>query len=161
MSIESLSIESSPIDKINIEFSFSKTIKMSCRFPILILSPHATMFRPWASIFAGTPWISHFDELMGKWTIIIEKLNITNDSVSVTRNHIVMTDIASCGHWVRFGFVINSVCNNIPKLSITNWIRVVGRYRHTCNCSKSLSWSTTTKLGVVHVQFSESFLHKN
>lgn len=156
VSIESLGIEGSPIAKGNIVFSLFSTSEISLLFPLF--SPGVTFSRPWAIIFAGSPWVSHFNESMDYLSIIILKLYCSDDSVSVTRNHVVMTDLASGGHWV---FFTESVNNNIPKLSIGHLVRVVGRYWHTSNSSESLSWSTTRNLGVVYVQFGESFLHKN
>jgi len=156
VSIESLGIEGSPVAKRNIVFSLFSASEISFLFPLI--SPGVTICRPWTIIFADSPWISHFNEFMGFLSILVMKHCCSDDSVSVTRNHVVMTDLASGGHWVLF---VKSVHNNIPKLIIGHLIRVVGRYWHTSNSSESLSWSTTTNLGVVYVQFGESFLHKN
>jgi hypothetical protein len=62
VSIESLCVKPSPVTKSNPEFSLIGFSETSLSFPLW--SPEATVFRPWSSIFAETPWVSHLNKFM-------------------------------------------------------------------------------------------------
>jgi len=152
MSIESLGVEGSPLIKWYPVFTFISSRKISLFFPLF--GPFGTSRRPWSVIFGNTPWVSHFDELMDALSIL-GKAKTIKDSIGVTSNHVVVTNLTSSGHWVLCFYTIE---NNIPKFVIGHFTGVMLRDWHTSESSESFTWSSTVDIGVVNIEFSESLL---
>lgn len=98
VSVESLGVKPSPLIKSNIEFSFVGFSEICLSFPFW--SPEATVLRPWSSIFAETPWVSHFNEFVHTSPACVGEAETPEDSVSVTTNKVVVTNCTSSSHWV-------------------------------------------------------------
>jgi hypothetical protein len=89
----------SPLVKRNPEFSLVGVSETSLLFPLFC--PEFTFIRPWTGIMCETPRISHLNEFVDAFSISCKTKSLEN-TVSVTRYNIVMTNIASSTHWVPF-----------------------------------------------------------
>jgi hypothetical protein len=91
-------------------------------------------------------------------SIGVGKAHTLKDTIGVATNKIVVTDIASSSHWV---ICFGTFQNHSPKLVIGNVFGLMGRDWHTSESSESITWSSTVKIGVVNIDFSESFFKEN
>ena len=155
MGIESLSVIGSPLIKGYPIFSLISISKISLAFPFW--SPAVTIFIPWSVISGFSPWVSHFNDFLNAFSIG-GKAESLKDTISVTSNNVVVTDLSSSGHWV---FVLGTFGNNCPEFVIGHCVGVMLRDWHTSECSERFTWSTGINLGVINVEFRESLLKED
>lgn len=155
MGIESLNEVLSPLRKWYPEFTLISISKTSLLLPLLC--PEGTAGRPWSGIFGESPWVSHLNEFVDALPVCGEAETL-KDTIGVTGNKVVIAALASSGHWV---WSLGTFANNSPKLSIGHLLGAMCRDRHTSEDSESFTWSTTTNLSVVDVQFRHCLLKDN
>jgi len=156
VSVECFGIECSPKIKWYPEFTLIRSSKISLLLPLW--SPKVTILRPRSGIFRKSPWVSHLDDFVLAISIGVGKAHTLKDTIGMASNKVVVTYCASSSHWVTcFGtFHYHS-----PKLVIRNLIGLMGRDWHTSESSESFTWSSGVKIGVVNIDFSESFFKEN
>ena len=155
MGIESLCEVRSPLIKWYPEFTLISISKSSLLLPLLC--PEGAAGRPWSGIFGESPWVSHLNEFVDALPVCGEAETL-KDTIGVTANKVVSAALASSGHWV---WSLGTFANNSPKFSIGHLLGVMCRDRHTSEDSESFTWSTTTNLSVVDVQFRHGLLKDN
>ena len=102
-----------PLTKSNVEFS---NVGGGVAFSLLSVfsSPFGVALIPWSIVLVGTPWVSHLDEFLSMMGSSF-KFKSSDNTVSVTRDHVVVRDLACSSHVV---IVFEVACDSIPKFFV-------------------------------------------
>lgn len=156
MSVVSSGVKCSPLVKSNPEFTLVSISKVSLLFPFW--SPEVTVFRPWSGIFGESPWVSHLNNFVNAFSLVIGKAKSLKDTIGVAGNKVIVTDGTGSSHWVP---CVSTFDDDVPKFVIGDAVGRMGRDWHTGDCFESLGWITRVNLGVVDVKLGKSFLKED
>lgn len=119
----------------------------------VVSSPEIRVLGPWTVVVVSSPWVSHLDKFLSIMSSTC-KFDGSEYTISMTRDHVVVRNLASSTHVVVVFNTIGNVCPNLVVAQVSGLVSLGWLTGHD---SHGFSWGSSVDTNVVDIKFSHGF----